>query len=255
MASQYISLENQNILWNAIQSSPYFKENIGISKDEWFKNIIHLFYTQLIQSDIKTMLKPALQSLNKKTIMYMVSDLKTKNIERHPPVGGQSPNLGQSREPNLAPEVIVRDNKIRTETLEKQFTSRQQEYTAFLPKPPAGIDFRMVEKDEPITNMESLLQQHMSEREQYLQLQPIIQPDKTDKPNKTDKTDKTTKLSITYPIEDNNVLQYSVIKEDDNIKSKSVSWKDDDYEAFKMEIREELKMFKEEIRAVLRERS
>lgn len=80
MASQYIIFENQQLLWKAIQSSPLFgTANLGaVSKYDWFKSIIHRFYRQLVDSNVKSLSRPALQELNKRTISYMIADMKSR---------------------------------------------------------------------------------------------------------------------------------------------------------------------------------
>lgn len=117
----------------------------------------------------------------------------------------------------------------------------------------------MIEKDEPITNLDNLIQQHMNDRERDLQVyvpKPITES--------LNNTNNNIKISIEESI-DNTVLQVSTI----NDNSKSVSWKpnitndttesrndvDDDaqiIQIFKEEIRKEFDIFKEEIRAFLR---
>jgi len=255
MASQYIIFENQQLLWKAIQSSPLFgTANLGaVSKYDWFKSIIHRFYRQLVDSNVKSLSRPALQELNKRTISYMIADMKSRvtndKMYKPPPAALVLPK----------PETIVREGSIRAESLDKHFSNRQQEYSNYLQPPPPEIDFRMIEKDEPITNLDNLIQQHMNDRERDLQVyvpKPITES--------LNNTNNNIKISIEESI-DNTVLQVSTI----NDNSKSVSWKpnitndttesrndvDDDaqrIQIFKEEIRKEFDIFKEEIRAFLR---
>ena len=45
MAHQYISKENQTLLWKTIQRSPQFVNNtVSINREQWFSNIIKQFY-------------------------------------------------------------------------------------------------------------------------------------------------------------------------------------------------------------------
>ena len=249
MASQYIILENQTALWNAIQTVPALNAaNLGRqSKDAWFKDIIHRFYTQLVDSGVKSLSRSDLLDLNKKTISFMVADLK----QRIP--SSQVLNNPNSQLQNISPmdrlksETVVREGSLRTESLEKQFTSRQQVYTNILQPPPPEIDFRMVEKDEPITDLETLIQQHMNDRERDLQVYV---------PTNTPPSLNNTKLSIAESI-DNSVL--GVVDASTTHSPKSVSWNDtntessivSDFQKFKEEVWRDLEQFKDEIRALL----
>ena len=227
MASQYISTENQAVLWNTIQASPLIKQQQPQVVQQWFKNIIHIFYTQIVGLNVKFGTRDELHAWNKKTIQYMMADIKAKSQQE--PVNHSNSNSSNSNIANigsrLEPEVIVRDNAIRTESLEKQFVSRQQAYSEYLQKPPPEVDFRLVEKDEPISNIESLIKQHLDERDRDLQL---YSPPTPDPP------------------------QNVVIKTD----TKSVSFREtDDLESFKTEIKRDLELFKTEIRELLQNRS
>jgi len=222
MASQYISTENQAVLWNTIQASPLIKQQPPQVVQQWFKNIIHIFYTQIAGLNVKFGTRDELHAWNKKTIQYMMADIKAKSQQE--PVAN-STNNSTNNGSRLEPEVIVRDNAIRTESLEKQFVSRQQAYSEYLQKPPPEVDFRLVEKDEPISNIESLIKQHLDERDRDLQL---YSPPTPDPP------------------------QNVVIKTD----TKSVSFREtDDLESFKTEIKRDLELFKTEIRELLQNRS
>ena len=227
MASQYISTENQAVLWNTIQASPLIKQQQPQVVQQWFKNIIHIFYTQIVGLNVKFGTRDELHAWNKKTIQYMMADIKAKSQQE--PVNHSNNNSSNNNIANigsrLEPEVIVRDNAIRTESLEKQFVSRQQAYSEYLQKPPPEVDFRLVEKDEPISNIESLIKQHLDERDRDLQL---YSPPTPDPP------------------------QNVVIKTD----TKSVSFREtDDLESFKTEIKRDLELFKTEIRELLQNRS
>ena len=71
----------------------------------------------------------------------------------------------------LEPEVVVRESKIYSENLGKEFQNLQMTYDSQLfNKPPPEINFGIVEKDEPITNMDALLKQHLADRDQILKL-------------------------------------------------------------------------------------
>ena len=241
ISSQYISKENQAILWNTIQAYPNFK--LVASKEQWFKDVIHKFYTPVMN---KSLVRDELHQLNKKTIQFMIADIRSMTSE-FKDLSNNSKEVNDLG--NILPEVIVRDNKIRTESLVKQFASRQQEYGDYLQKPPAEVDFRLVEKDEPITNIESLIQQHLNERDRDLQL--YMPPPNTNVPLTVSIGEKSVsfKESLKYSTEDLSTEDLST----KDLSTKDLSTEDERFEMLKREITQELEAFKLEIRELVKE--
>ena len=68
----FIHSENQIMLWNVISQSLLF-QNLGNSREEWFRNIIQQFHQNMPNLVVTT---EVLQKLNKETINYMLDTLK-----------------------------------------------------------------------------------------------------------------------------------------------------------------------------------
>jgi hypothetical protein len=156
MANQYITVENQTLLWKTIQRSPQFVNNtISINKEQWFSSIIKQFYEKMGSSKMTV---AELKALNQQTITYMVGDLKRiESMYITPPISAPSP---QSTPMNFETP------QSRMSMYNDQFNARQQEY-ANMGKPPAPPIANFSEKveDDAITNMDELLQQQMKQRE------------------------------------------------------------------------------------------
>lgn len=158
MANQYITVENQTLLWKTIQRYPQFVNNtISINREQWFSSIIKQFYEN-IKSPKMTIAE--LKALNQQTIAYMVGDLK--RIESMYIVQPTA----VAATPTSMPQMKFETPQTRMSMYSDQFNARQQEY-ANMGKPPAPPIANFSEKveDDAITNMEELLQQQMKQRE------------------------------------------------------------------------------------------
>jgi hypothetical protein len=63
--TQYISTENQTILWKTIQRSPQFQNANTINREMWFSNIIGIFYEKYKN---ETFNSQTLKQLNQQTL-------------------------------------------------------------------------------------------------------------------------------------------------------------------------------------------
>jgi hypothetical protein len=166
MANQYITVENQTLLWKTIQRSPQFANNtIVINREQWFSSIIKRFYEnikspKLSISDLKT--------LNQQTIAYMISDLKRiESLHIAPMQNALPPSPSPQIQHNTSiTQMNYETPQTRITMYTDQFNARQQEY-ATMGKPPAPPIANFSEKveDEAITNMDELLQQQIKQRE------------------------------------------------------------------------------------------
>uniref|UniRef100_A0A6C0L888 Uncharacterized protein n=1 Tax=viral metagenome TaxID=1070528 RepID=A0A6C0L888_9ZZZZ len=161
--SQYVTTENQKLLWNVISKNPivndYFLNN-PYKKDEWFKSIIRMFYDKnagrlLNQTD--------LLMLNKTTISYMnqnVKELTGQSMQK--PTQTAPIQLDQ----NFLKPYSITENKV--EKIGNQFEQKQVEYNSlFDRKVPEAPEFSE-KQDKPLSNMDELIQQHLREREEEL---------------------------------------------------------------------------------------
>jgi len=100
--SAYILPENQRVLWNTINKVK------GFSKDEqWFKQIIALFYQKNANRDLD---QRELLQLNKETIEYM---MRTATQSRTPPAPIVSSS--NSVDNTYMVDTIQRDNQTQTQ--------------------------------------------------------------------------------------------------------------------------------------------
>lgn len=161
----YVHPENQKLLWTTIQSVPFIANLPTQFKQEWFKNIIKMFYEQ--NPDIRD--KSSLQQINKQTIQYMVNSAKNileKQQQSMPPspyIRKENPAVGIQSEFTR----FESDSKKNNEWYNKAFAERQKEYEIMHAKPLApDVDFSIKLDDSPINNMNELVEKYKKEREQ-----------------------------------------------------------------------------------------
>jgi hypothetical protein len=160
--ANYISVENQTLLWKTIQKIPQFYNNtLSINKEKWFASIIKQFYEQ-IQTPKLTVIE--LKNLNQQTISFMIQELRRIEEMRK---GGQGGNTIQPPSSPINQSIPSYETpQSRMSMYTDQFNARQQEYTNMI-KPPAPPIANFGEKieDEAITNMDELLQHQIKQRE------------------------------------------------------------------------------------------
>jgi hypothetical protein len=152
--SLYIDPKNQELLWKIFDKHPPFKNIRDISfKQNWFKNIIEMFY----ENNKHRILTPSeLQTLNRGTIAYMMEQLK---ISQNVPVQ----NVPIQNVPVLSSTNGIEE---RTQIYNDQFSARQKEYEKMLAKPPPPeLPFNEKIGDEAITNMDELIRRQIEMRE------------------------------------------------------------------------------------------
>jgi hypothetical protein len=159
--SEYVTNENQQLLWNVINKNPIVNEffsNNQYKKDEWFKSIIQMFYNQ---NRGRVLNKTDLLMLNKTTISYMIQNIKEITTQKPPPQSSQI-QLDQ----NFLKPYSITENKV--EKIGNQFEQKQAEYNSlFDRKVPEAPEFSE-KQDKPLSNMDELIQQHLREREEEL---------------------------------------------------------------------------------------
>ena len=223
----YIHSQNQELLWNTISKAPLFQIINTAYREQWFKNIIKMFYEKNpLINDTNT-----LQIINKDTIQYMINDLKHIQQQKNqsqslPPTPPQYQNVSQSNTPLQTNSYVPLEQNYmgKSELMERKqelsnnaFIQRQKEYEKMFEKPTVPeVNFKEKLDDEPISNMEELIERHKKERENELsQYSP--------------------KIKI-----DNEIQPESIIKEIIPVgePEKKVKWIDEDYTSLKKEINE-----------------
>ncbi len=166
MANQYITVENQTLLWKTIQRSPQFANNtITINREQWFSSIIKQFYENIKSTKMSI---AELKALNQQTIAYMISDLKRiESLYIAPLQNAVPPILPPQVKPNTPiAQMTYETPQTRMSAYTDQFNARQQEYANMgKPTSPPIANFSEKVEDETITNMDELLQQQIKQRE------------------------------------------------------------------------------------------
>lgn len=161
----YVSAQNQKLLWDVLHKNPLISQvfpnpSQQRQKEEWFKSVIQLFYEQNKYRNIKVR---ELNDVNRETLIYMTTKLReylAPRVQTNTPIIA-TPNT------NISTPPIVPDN--RQDFFNQQFSARQKEYEQMNEKKvPESIEFADKLDDEPISNMEDLIKQHMRMRENEL---------------------------------------------------------------------------------------
>lgn len=131
--SNFITYENQTLLWNTITNVPLFNKIPHQDKANWFKNIIGGIHQQ---NENRYLSYQELQDLNKYAISYMINILKQIN-----------------------------EMPIQTNTFEE----KQKEYDNMKTKQaPPEPNFKEHVEDTAIENMDELIKQHQQQRQMDL---------------------------------------------------------------------------------------
>jgi len=191
--SALVHPENQKIIWNIVNNNIYvnefFQKNTHVSKEQWFRSIIEKFY---LQSEGQNLSMEELNILNKDVLTFMVKSVHSIPVQSSPPelqkqmidpyAQTQQASYAQTQQRVLDPYAQSSQTnysaQIQTppyvpnnigEQTNQQFEEKRQEYEQMNAKPvPEQIDFKEKEKDTIIDNMDELINQHLSEREQQL---------------------------------------------------------------------------------------
>lgn len=150
--SNYISYENQTMLWNTIKNVPLFLEQIEArNQTEWFKIIIGKFYNDNIDRYLDS---SELMNLNRITIKYMIDLLKIQKKNNE----------------------IMEEKSNYIEAPKDDYMTRKFEYDSMLrkekPEEPKFIE--NIGKDEVIENMDDLLEKQRKERNMDLNIQKSV---------------------------------------------------------------------------------
>jgi hypothetical protein len=220
--TQYVTNENQQLLWNVISKNPIvndFFSNNTYKKDEWFKSIIRLFYDK---NKGRSLNQTDLLMLNKTTISYMIQNIKERIAQKPPTQTSQIP-LDQ----NFLKPYSITENKV--EKIGNQFEQKQVEYNSlFDRKIPEAPEFSE-KQDKPLSNMDELIQQHLREREEELRkyaplplVAPQVQESQTILP-----TQQSNKLKIEQTQDTINIQIEEINDANSNDRLiKTVSWSD-----------------------------
>ena len=214
--SLYLNPKNTSIIWQTLQTYPPFSEVFDNpeSRKMWFGNILNQF-----SINASSMLPlTVLHELNSKTVKFMIEDLKRKQLTKN-----DNKMLYSNQPSRESDKVISSDVGFKFEQRQKEYEDMRKES---IPEP---INFSIV-NDEPIQNINDLLEKHKKDREIFLAF---------DKSKVISDDGKVSKLVIHNSIDDGNVPKLSIddvvefsINEPPNtitngVDKKRVNWNDD----------------------------
>jgi hypothetical protein len=174
--SKFVQQENQRLLWNVSQKLPNIRHVFPemVQQERWFKEVIQHFYERRKHASLT---RRDLEELNKEVIQYMIDDVASrlsapprpllkdhtrthaKNVTFGPEPVGAAPFVPITPRP----QTIIGEPRLASTNLLEE---RQREYDNMLKREvPAEPNFREMEKDTVIENMDELLQQQLRERE------------------------------------------------------------------------------------------
>jgi len=186
--SLYINHENQRILWESIQQHPSIDLIPQYDRNDWFKNIVKNVYETIPKPWFhRKITTEELNLLNQSTVRRMLGDLKPPMVSlpnQYQQPGNNTEKYGHNMSgqgtmiyPSYNEESMdVGIKSAHTPMIQQRYLEKQQELESMLrqPNPTTPVDFKMSTLDEPITNMEELLQKHAREREKDLALDPRV---------------------------------------------------------------------------------
>ena len=142
MAS-YVSVENQTLLWNTIQKVQLLHEQIPqYQQQDWFKQILGMFYQKIQNTSYD------LRQLNKETIGYMISALKSQ------PETKPSPKLG---EPKFGEPISDTAIENMEELLQQQMKQRELDVVPFQPSEIAELRRAIKQLQEEVAQLKKLI--------------------------------------------------------------------------------------------------
>ena len=165
----YIHQQNQQILWNTICKTPLIEYIPFQYREQWFKSIVQLFYEKNKQVTDPNVV----QGMNKETIQYMINELKRIKTQIQQPQPQTQIQQPQPQTQQSSNTMYMGKNELlerKQQFANQAFTERQKEYERMFEKPVAPeVNFKEKLDDEPIGNIEELVEKHRREREYELQ--------------------------------------------------------------------------------------
>lgn len=163
----FLHPENQELLWNILQKSPYlveFAQKFTGYREEWFRSIVEQFYTQWISQNRRVPENAQeLLEINKRAIQMMVTDLKRLLGFSDSPSSSSQP----SQQNNISsPYNVAEERKRRENSVSETYYQYQSEYNKLLERPALPIkELPQASADEKIKNIEELVKEHARMRD------------------------------------------------------------------------------------------
>lgn len=168
----YIKPENQILLWKTMNKVQLFNQIPQNERENWFKNIIQMFYENNKNYKISS---KNLKELNKQTINHMIQKLNTlfnsntKNNLNYDKISNNQDFISVNNTTDVMQPIPTIKNT-RQSDYSMEYENRQKEYERMMKKdiPPEPI-FKEQTEDTAIDNMDELIKQQMQQRELDIQ--------------------------------------------------------------------------------------
>lgn len=164
----FLHKENQQLLWQTLQKSPYlveFTQKFSGHREEWFRGVIEQFYTQWIsQNNPLPSNARELLEINKLALQAMVTDLKRL-------LGYSSSSPSHTNANDIRPYDVAAERKQREDTFSANFNKYQSEYNRLLERPDIPMKTLPAQSGgEKIKNMEELVKEQARLRDMDLSI-------------------------------------------------------------------------------------
>jgi hypothetical protein len=181
----FLHPENQQLLWNTLQKSPYlveFTQKFAGYREEWYRGIIEQFYTQWISQNGRVPENAReLLEINKSAIKMMVADLKRLLGFSESPTSSSSQPINQNIS---SPYNVTEERKRREDSVSETYNRYQSEYNKLLERPALAIkELPQESADEKIKNIEELVKEHARMRDLDLAIHSASSPNQEQQNN------------------------------------------------------------------------
>lgn len=227
--SLFVNPQNQKLLWDMMHKngliSRVFLNSSPQQKEEWFKTVIQLFYDRHMgKHGNRNITIRELSDMNRDTLIYMNQKLREYLMPTSNPGPTSGSNPGSipgptitTSNPGSIPGPIPKQNSYY-----EQFDQRQKEYERMNEKTaPEVANFSEKIEDQPISNMDELIRNHMKARDdelkQYSPAPPYMQPHSMPRaPNEA--------IPLVIDKNTNITIEIESLQEVPEKSKKSVSW-------------------------------
>lgn len=198
---QFISANNQSLLWKVINNTPqvirYFEAAPPGEKEKWFQYVIGQIFNQYRGQNIP------LKELNKRAIDVMLQQLTQTQSPSLSPSLTQSLSQSQPQPQSLMPSLSLAQSnslKQRNPSIQDQFTRRQAEYESMVKKEVPTPTFTENVKDEAIVDLNSAVEAYKRNRNEdagiIIPPPPANAPSANALPAKTPSTEESVSITI-----------------------------------------------------------
>jgi len=163
----FAHVENQQILWEVIQKSPFFIEYSPGHREKWFRDTLSEFY---YKNPVQPNSAQELLDVNKRALAHLSLDLQSRL--GYSAYSGSTPSTltpEAAASANLHTYNVAQDRQSKEEEMKQSYAKYQSEYHSLLQrKAPDLPELPAQQSDDRIKNMDELIQQQILQRDQDL---------------------------------------------------------------------------------------